>query len=206
MEFKKKEITEIIDGNGELIGNDDYPQNGSNLDTQAKKTTDYNAKVGTQPFRYDTMGRFGFTLLPFSEGKENKEQADLVGELSNLMFERYLETLKYYYKNPTKLKSDYRQLSKDGFKKESSSNKNVDLEWANKIVGAVESFFEKAFSESVHQIDEDKVVGKKLKTTTIGSKSKDNDISNKEVKEIAGLLSKLDKKNKKKLLNILEED
>jgi hypothetical protein len=122
------------------------------------------------------------------------------------MFKKHLEMLKYYYKNPTKLKSDYRKLSEGGFKKESSDNQKVDLKWAKKIVGVVETFFEKAFSESVQQIDEDKVVAKKKNEPVIGKKTKDTDISDKEVKQIAGLLSKLDKKNKKKLLNILEED
>ena len=66
MKYKKKEINEIIDGHGDLIGADGIPNIEANADTQASHTSDYNAKVGTQPFRYDMLGRFGFTLMPAS--------------------------------------------------------------------------------------------------------------------------------------------
>ena len=82
MKIKKKDLVEIIDSNGELIGSDDIPTNGSDLETQANNTTDYNAKVGTQPFRYDMLGRFGFTLMPFMEGKENQGQQELIDDLA----------------------------------------------------------------------------------------------------------------------------
>ena len=73
MKLTKGQIQEIIDSDGELIGVNDTPENGSNLETQANNTTDYNAKVGHQPYRYDMLGRFGFTLLPFFEGVEAQD-------------------------------------------------------------------------------------------------------------------------------------
>ena len=81
MEFKKKDLTEIIGSDGNLIGNNAIPTTGADLESQANNTTDYNAKVGVQPFRYDMLGRFGFTLMPFLEGKESQEQLELLKDL-----------------------------------------------------------------------------------------------------------------------------
>jgi hypothetical protein len=73
MKLKKKDIDEIINTNGELIGKEAIPTNGADLESQANNTTDYNAKIGQQPFRYDMLGRFGFTLMPFMEGEEKNQ-------------------------------------------------------------------------------------------------------------------------------------
>ena len=97
MKLTKKQLYEIIDSNGELIGGNAIPTSGSDLETQANNTTDYNVKVGTQPFRYDMLGRFGFTLLPFFEGKDaediNPEEVPILKELAKLMYEKFMETL-----------------------------------------------------------------------------------------------------------------
>ena len=105
MKIKKEQLQEIIDSDGELIGVDDVPTNGADLESQANNTTDYNAKVGHQPYRYDMLGRFGFTLLPFFEGVEETGPDDLLDELAKYMYERYMEILEHYYRNPQKLKS-----------------------------------------------------------------------------------------------------
>ena len=114
MKLKKKDLLEIIDSNGELIGKNDIPSVDANADSQAKNTTDYNAKIGQQPFRYDMLGRFGFTLMPFMEGKENQAQLEMLQELASLMHQRFAETLEYYYRNPNKLKSDFRKSQEEG--------------------------------------------------------------------------------------------
>ena len=112
MKLKKSEIDEIIDTNGELIGADNIPSVDADADTQASNTSDYNAKIGTQPFRYDMLGRFGFSLMPFMEGEDkNQGQAELENDVVDLLNERFLNILKYYYKNPQKLKSDHRKYS-----------------------------------------------------------------------------------------------
>ena len=149
MEFKKKQISEIIDSNGDLIGLNDMPANDGNADTKAHGTTDQNVKMGQQPFRYDMLGRFGFTLMPFMEGKkENDGQVALMRDLTTLMYERYLDIMKYYYKNPEKLKSDYRKLS-------TGQDVNIDAntEYVKKIIKVVQKHFEDAFKEP-EQIDE----------------------------------------------------
>jgi hypothetical protein len=203
MKLTKRELTEIINSNGELIGSDGIPTTGADLESQANNTTDYNAKVGQQPFRYDMLGRFGFTLLPFFEGEENQEQLELFSELQELMYERYVEILKFYYKNPNKLKSDYRKIS-DG---NGDINKEVNSEYAKKIIKIVEKHFEDAFEEP-NQIDEakvveDKVIGKKS-DTEMTKKSEDMDVREKKLEKIADLINKLDKKDIDKLKNLLE--
>lgn len=203
MQIKKKDLMEIIDSNGELIGNDAIPTTGANLDSQASNTTDYNAKVGQQPFRYDMLGRFGFTLMPFMEGKENQGQTELLNDLINLMYDRYEETLKFYFKNPNKLKPDYRKIS-DGT---ADPQKDVNVEYAKKIIKTVEKHFEKAFNEpetlDESKVVEDKVVGKKSEDE-ISKKGADNDISEKNLLKIAGLINKLEKKDIDKLVDLLE--
>ena len=109
MKIKKIHLFEIIDSNGELIGKNDVPSTGADLETGANNTTDYNSKIGQQPFRYDMLGRFGFTLLPFFEGKEDQGQKELLKDLAQLMHDKRTDVLRYYYKNPQLLKPDYRK-------------------------------------------------------------------------------------------------
>jgi hypothetical protein len=200
----KKRLSEIIDGNDDLIGVDDTPTNGSNLDTQANNTTDYNAKIGTQPFRYD-MGRFGFTMMPFMEGKENQGQLELLKDLSELMHDRFDEILEYYYRNPNKLKPDFRKSEEHNYHNE-EYEKN-DTEWAKRIIKIVEKHFEKAFKEpetlDEAKIVEDKVVNKKNEDE-ISKKSDDKEVREKKLEKIAGLINKLEKKDIDKLINLLE--
>lgn len=135
MKFNKKELDEIIGTNGELIGSDGIPSINANSATLANNTTDYNSKVGQQPMRYDMLGRFGFTLMPFMEGEEkNPINEKIMEDLTELMFKRYKEILKHYYKNPDKLKIDYRKLSAG----ESNIKKDVNVEYANKILKIVD--------------------------------------------------------------------
>ena len=204
MEIKKKALKEIIDSNGSLIGLNDIPQNGSDLESQAHGTTDTNAKIGQQPFRYDMMGRFGFSNLPFmEEGTEDQGELGLISDLSNLMYERYKEILGFYYKNPNKLKSDYRKISNGT----ADSDKEVNVEYAEKIMRIVKKHFEIAFKEP-ETIDEgavveDKVVDKRGEDE-ISTKSNDNGVREKRLEKIAGLINKLDKKDVNKLINLLE--
>lgn len=203
MNITKKDLFEIIDSNGELIGNNAIPTTGADLESQANNTTDYNAKIGTQPFRYDMLGRFGFSMMPFMEGKEDQSENELLNELGELMYDRYVEILRFYYKNPNKLKSDYRKIS-DG---DSDVNKEVNSEYANKIMKIVVKHFENAFKQP-EQIDEANVVEDKMvnskKEDEISKKSNDNDFTEKRLEKIAGLINKLDKEDINKLKNLLE--
>lgn len=213
MKIKKKDLNEIIDTHGDLIGVDDIPQVDANADTQASNTSDYNQKIGTQPFRYDMLGRFGFTLMPFMEGEDkNQGQAELENDLVDLMNARYLDLLKHYKRNPKRIQSDYRKHVTDG--EISDETMKYSAEWADKILKVVEDHFGKAFNQ-IEKIDEhfqenmaegkvieDKMLGKK--EDTMPSKSEDGEIRDKKLEKIAGLINKLEKKDIDKLINLLE--
>ena len=210
MKLKKKDIDEIINTNGDLIGNDDIPSTGGDLESAANHTTDYNAKVGQQPFRYDMLGRFGFTLMPFMEGEDkNQSQAELENDIVDILKDRYLDILKYYYKNPQKLKSDYRKHITDDEISDKIIKENVI--WANKILKIVEKHFEKSlknldeqFQENLveSKVVEDKIV-KKVKDK-MSTKSDDGEVQGAKLKKIAGLINKLDVDKKKIIKNLLE--
>ncbi len=208
MKLTKKELYEIIDTNGELIGSDDIPKSGSDLETQANNTTDYNAKIGMQPFRYDMLGRFGFTLLPFFEGKENQGQTELLNDLAKLMYDKYMETLEYYYRNPNKLKSDFRMHSEHDFETQPEDRKKIDFDWAKKVIKLIQPHFEKSFKEP-EQLDENAVVEDKMLDKKgedeISKKGEDKEVKDKQVEKIAGLISKkFDKQDIDKLITLLE--
>jgi len=204
MKLKKKDLYEIIDSNSELIGANDMPEVDANADTQAKNTTDYNAKIGTQPYRYDMLGRFGFTLMPFMEGVENSGQTEMLDELTELMRDNYMETLEYYYRNPNKLKSDFRKASESEYSHESETN---NVKWAKKIISVIEKHFKKAFDEPKNidegNVVEDKMVDKKNEDE-ITKRSSNSEIKDKKIEKVAGLINKLDKKDIDKLINLLE--
>jgi len=206
MKLKKKDLLEIIDSNGELIGKNDVPQTGSDLETAANGTTDMNVGKGQQPFRYDMLGRFGFTMMPFMEGKENQEQLELLKDLTELMHERFVDILGHYYRNPNQLKPDYR---KEDEGQHSGEHDKYDAEYARKIMKVVQDHFEKAFKEpdtlDEAAVVEDKVVEKKTEDE-MSEKGDDNDVQEKKLEKIAGLISKLDKEAKDKLKNLLERN
>jgi len=209
MKVTKKAVDEIVDLNGDLIDLSDVPQNGSNLETAANNTTDYNAKVGHQPFRYDMLGRFGFTLLPFFEGEDkNQGQAELENDIVDLMNERYVALLKQYYKNPQSLKTDHRKYVKDKEVDEAIMKDRVT--WADKVLKVVEEHFGKAFSK-LEKIDENsfiegKILDKKDDKELTGERKKNKDVLDKKAQKIADLINKLDKDEVKKIKNLLETE
>lgn len=208
--MKIKEINEIIDSNGELIGANDVPTSGSDLETRANNTTDYNQKVSQQPYRYDMMGRFGFNLMPFYEGKESvgDDDSPLLLDLAKFMYDRYMEMLEHYYRNPNKLKSDYRIKSEETFETQSEHGKNIDMDYAKKVMKIIEPHFEKAYKSTKideSAIIEDKMVSKKSEDE-ISEKGKDNDIKDKKLVKIAGLINKLSQNDINKLTNLLERE
>lgn len=212
MKLKKRQIQEIIDSNDDLIGTDDTPKNGTDLESQANNTTDYNAKVGHQPYRYDMLGRFGFTLLPFFEGKEDSNPDDLLDDLAKFLYEKYMETLEYYYRNPQKLKSDFRKKSKLSFEEDDSNE--IDYQMAEKILDIVKPHFEGAIQELDERLKKDisegafiegKMLNKKDRKGVV-DKTKDKEVIDKRTKKIADLINKLDKDDVKKIKNLLETD
>jgi len=210
MEYKKKDIDEIIDTNGELIGNNAIPDVDANADTQARGTTDVNAKIGTQPFRYDMLGRFGFTLMPFMEGEDKLQgQAELENDVIDLINQRYLDILKYYYKNPQKLKSDYRKYS--DIEEVADDVMKDSVVCADKLLKIIEKHFEEPFKQLDEHFKENLVEGKVIedkmvdkKEDEMASKSEDGEIKEKKLEKIAGLINKMEKKDINKLINLLE--
>jgi len=204
MKFKKKDLMEIIDSNGDLIGKNDTPTSGADLETQANGTTDMNVGKGQQPFRYDMLGRFGFTMMPFMEGKESQEQLKLIKDLTELMHQRFVDIIGHYYRNPNKLKPDYRKESEGEGSKE---HEKYDKEYAMKIMKVVQKHFEDAFDEpktiDEAKVVEDKIMGKRGEDE-ISNKSEDKEVTDKKLEKIAGLINKLDKKDIDKLKNLLE--
>ena len=202
MRFKKKQLLEIIDSNGDLIGKNDMPSVDANADTQASNTTDYNAKVGQQPFRYDMLGRFGFTLMPFMEGKEEQTETFL-NELTGLMHNRFVDLTDYYIKHPNMLKPDNRKAKEEGVGHNEECEKR-DIEWAKEIMKLVEKHFGKE-PETIDEAAmlEDKLIDKKVEDE-ISKKSEDKEISDKKLEKIAGLINKLDQEDIDKIKNLLE--
>lgn len=212
MKIKKKEIDEIVDVNGELIDLEDTPKNGSNLETQANNTTDYNVKVGHQPYRYDMLGRFGFTLLPFFEGedKESEMPNPIVEALAAQMFEFYKEILEKYYRNPEKLKSDFRKMSKKDYE---TGPEEFGFEAAEKVFDIIKPKFKEALKELDENLKEginesviaEKMLDKKDKRDVV-KKNDDKEVMDKKAKKIADLINKLDKDEVKKIKNLLETE
>jgi hypothetical protein len=219
MDIKKKDIYEIIDGNSDVIGSDAIPKNGPNLDTQAKNTTDVNAKVGTQPYRYDMLGRFGFTLMPFLEEGEGNEElfngADFLGhpltkKIAEYLYIKNLEQLKRYYKNPKLMQREYREKLKGGYDVDESSQTQDRM--AADILEIVKSYLGDSFNEfnknDDNSVNESKVVEDKMvkkSETEITKKSESNDVKEKKIEKLAGLINKkLEKKDLDKLINLLE--
>lgn len=203
--MKIRKINEVIDDKGDLIGYKDKPEHGGDLESQASNTTDYNARISRQPYRYDMLGRFGFTLFPFFEGKENENQTELLDDLAKLMFEKYVEILKFYYKNPNKLKSDYRKISKTGSE---SKPEDSDYEMAKRVIKVIEPYIEKSLEGVQQNIDEnivfeDRVV-KEKNNKWMSEKDEDKEVLDKNLKRVVGFLNKMDDEDIKKVINLLE--
>jgi uncharacterized protein YdiU (UPF0061 family) len=201
MKYKKSELLEIIDANGDLIGKNDVPATGADLETQASNTTDYNQKIGTQPYRYDMLGRFGF-FAPFMEGKEEQTETFL-NELTGLMHNRFVDLTNYYIKHPNMLKPDNRKAKEESVGHNEECEKR-DIEWAKEVMKVVEKHFGKE-PEIIDEasVVEDKVVDKRTEDE-ISNRSEDKEIREKKLEKIAGLISKLERNDKDKLKNLLE--
>lgn len=199
-------ITEIVDSNGELIGANSTPESGADLETVANKTTDDNIRIAHQPYRYDMMARFGFLGMPFYENKEG-EQDKVLAEIDKMLYESKMAMLEHYYKNPNKLKADFRyQKNKTLNELPEITRKNIE-EITDGVLSVVENFLKEAFEKkNINEIAvvEDKVVDNKTEDE-ISKKTDGKDIRDKNIENIAGLISKkMDKEEIDKLITLLE--
>lgn len=194
MRISKGKIEEIIDGDGNMIGQEDSPEVSSDIETRASKTTDYNAKVHGQNFKNDFLGRFGFYFYE-SEG-DNSNVEDM---LAKIMYEKYKETLDWYHKNPNKLDSDWKLHQSTTFEDQPESSREHDYEWASDILKALAPHMKKDLNEGVV---EEKIVSKK--EDKLIPKDNNNDIIDKKMKKVADLLDKLTDNEIDKLITVLE--
>lgn len=211
MKYTKKQIDEVVDANGELIGDDDMVTHGGDLESAANNTTDYNSKISHQPYRYDMLGRFGFTLLPFFESEDKEKDNDnLTNEIEDLSYDHFIEVLEYYYKNPQKIKSDYRKETQG---KQTDTCKKFVKKWTNDLSKIVKETLNEALSnlnENLKEnINENSFVEGKMvekgKDKEVVDKTKDKGITDKNLEKIAGLLNKeLDDGEKDKLITLIE--
>ena len=219
MKIKKLELNEIIDGNGDLIGNDAIPTTGTDLETQAGKTSDDNLKISHQPFRYDMLGRFGFTLLPFMESvlKEGEifDGSEFLGhpitnEIAKYLYDKHMETLKRYYKTPKSMQNEYRSKSKTDFETDESSQ--YEQRMAADILNLMKPYLDDELRKLDEALKENLVEnafieGMMLDKKTedeLSTKTDDKDVRDKKLEKIAGLINKLEKKDIDALINILE--
>jgi len=82
MKITKDKIQEIIDSESNIIGSVDRPESSPDNETQATKTTDYNAKVHGQNFKNDFLGRFGFYFY-----ESDSSDKPVVGDKANAVME-----------------------------------------------------------------------------------------------------------------------
>lgn len=197
MKLTKGKIEEIIDGDGNIMGSDDKPEVSPNIETQASKTTDYNAKVHGQNFKNDFLGRFGFYFYE-SEG-DNTNVEDM---LAKIMYEKYKETLNHYKENPDKLESDWELHQNTTFEDQPEGSKEHDYEWASDILKALAPHMKKDLNEA--NVAEDKIQPKKEDKLLPPNKDSKGLKSGGNVDKVADLLGKLPKAELDKLINLLE--
>lgn len=196
MKISKSKIQEIIDGDGNIIGVTDKPEVSSDNETQADKTTDYNAKVHGQNFKNDFLGRFGFYFYE-SEG----DNSNVENMLAKIMYEKYKETLDWYHKNPNKLDSDWKLHQNTTFEDQPEGSREHDYEWAGDILKALAPHMKKDLNEA--NVVEDKLSNKK-DDNSVSNKKNDNDIVSNKMRKVADLLDKLSDKEIDKLITVLE--
>lgn len=194
-ELKKKNILEIIDDDDNLIGKNDIPQAGSNKESDASHTTDYNVMAHGQNFKNDFLGRFGFYFYE-SEG-DNKMVLD---DLARKMYEKFKETLNHYHKNPDNMEKDYELHSKCDFDTQPEDKRAHDYRWAEEILDILKPHMKKDLNEA--KVVEDKIADKKTDNEFVKKTKKE--ISPEKLNKVADVLSKLQKNDLDKLISLIE--
>lgn len=197
MRISKGKIQEIIDSDGNIIGDKDTPEVSPDNETQASKTTDYNAKVhGQEDLGKTLWGKLGFSFYE-SEG----DNLNIEKTLAKIMYEKYNETLDYYHKNPKKLEVDWKKHQEWNFDSQPEDSREHDYEWAKDILKVLAPHIKEDLNEE--KVIEDKLTNKK-KNDLISKDNKDNDIIDKKMKKVANLLDKLTDNEIDKLIKVLE--
>lgn len=74
---------------------------------------------------------------------ELNDKYELIDKLARAMYSKYLETLKYYHKNPDKLKSDFELHSESNFDNQPEEKREIDYKWAKKIMNIINPYLNK---------------------------------------------------------------
>jgi len=197
MKIKKRQIEEILDKDGNIIGNNSVPQIDNNMDSDVHGTTDQNAGMHSQNFKNDFLGRFGFY---FYESDDNQETPEVVKEIAKIAHKKYGKILNHYNGKPNKLANDLKKFNSGESKPEES-----DLAFANEVMTVLKPHMEEAFDSENKKLDEAEIVEDK-----ITEKRTDNSVVDKreqddlKLKKVAELLNKLPKNELNKLVNLLE--
>jgi len=196
MKIKKKQIEEILDKDGNIIGNNSIPKVDVNMDTDAHGTTDQNAGMHAQNFKNDFLGRFGFYYYENSE----QETPEVVDEIAKIAYKKFGKVLNHYKNDYRKLRADLDKFNSDDSKPEDS-----DYEFAYEIMSAIKPHMEKAFDSENKKLDEDEIkedilTNEKVDKSVVEKKDEDD----LKLKKVADLLNKLPKNELDKLMNLLE--
>lgn len=175
--MKKKDLLkEFIDKNNNLIGSKTGYDFNKKSETNANQTTDKNVFTNAQNFSHDFLGRFGFS---FYENEGDKVNVDKIKEFIKLLKTLKGEMFSFFKEN--KINS-----LKDGF---------------DKYIEFVEGELSGVINENVA---EDKVLDSKSEEK-IKSKKDEDEIFD-EIKNVADVLSKLNKNDINKLITLLEKE
>jgi uncharacterized protein (UPF0333 family) len=190
--MKKREIQEVLDSDGNLIGSDDQPANNTNQ-IGADGTTDHNAGIGHQHFAHDFLGRFGFYMYNEGEGDENASSTNEL--LMSIAREAY-----NYFMNDEDNPTSFEAMDKD--------MQDFYINFAKKVIGILnvkKEPIEPTLTESeISKMIED-VVTNKIDRSMF-KKNNDNDILDSKVKDkLKSMLSKLSTQDKSELIKHLKK-
>jgi len=196
MKIKKKQIEEILDKDGNIIGNNSVPEFDLNTNSGAHGTTDQNAGMLAQNFKNDFLGRFGFYYYEDSK----QETPEVVKDIAKAAYKKFGKILNHYKNDYKKLRADLEKFNSDSSKPEKS-----DIEFAYEIMSVIKPHMEKAFDSENKKLNEgeiveDKITEKKI-DKSVFEKKEENDLK---LKQVADLLNKLPKNELDKLMNLLE--
>lgn len=210
--MKINDVNEIVNADGEIISsNNDEPVGGSNAETRANGTTDDNVSISHQPFRYDMLGRFGFTMMPFFE---NDDDNNLRNDIAELINNHFMDIIEYYVKNPNKLKNDYKKLKNVPFDEQDDEIRTNTMNWVDKIMDVLKNEVGSSLDDlnenlrefSINENEGTLVKKQKLSDDEINLKKKDHELVDNQIKKIAGLINKtFNTDNKDKLRKLLED-
>lgn len=193
----RKDVHEIIDGNNDLIGGEDIPKTGSDVQTRVSGITDKNVNQSRQPFTYDMIGGLGYMMFPFFESED--ENSGLLESIGGVIGEYNRKKIVEYFKNPNKLKLEYRNRVN-----ESNISSDEML-----LAGTVLEIIKEKYNNKLNEINSKQVVEEvvvdKRDDDVMNLKKDDNDILDVKAKKIVDVLSKIDTVILDKVINILGE-